>query len=93
MHTFIRSANEIDGDPRRWLESGLGQRLEQNQRVMIALLNEDIEPDEDARREAREGLRSIRAEAAANIEAQGLSPDEVDAVVDEAIEDLRRRQP
>ena len=92
MESFIRSASEIEGDPRRWVESGLGQQLRQNQRVMVTVLNLGVEPDEETRREAREELRRIRAEAAENIKAQGISPEEVDAVVDEAIADLRRRK-
>jgi fatty acid/phospholipid biosynthesis enzyme len=90
MELFIRSASEIEGDPRRWLESGLGQQLQQNQRVMVTVLNVGVEPDEETRREAREELRRIRAEAAANIKAQDVSPEEVDAVVDEAIAAVRR---
>jgi hypothetical protein len=92
MESFIRSVDEIEGDPRRWVESGLGQQLRQNQRVMVTILNVGVEPDEETRRVAREELRHIRAKAAANIEAQGVSPEEVDAIVDEAIAHVRRRK-
>ena len=92
MQQFICNVSEIEGDPRRWLESGLGEELRQNQRVMVTVLNVDIEPDEETRREAHEELRRIRAEAAANIKLQGVSPEEVDAVVDDAIADVRRRK-
>ena len=92
MESFIRSANEIEGDLRQWVETGLGQQLRQNQRVMVTVLNVGIEPDEETRREAREELRGIRAEAAANIKAQGISLAEVDAVVDEALAHVRQRQ-
>ena len=92
MESFIRSVDEIDGELRRWFESGLGQRLRQNQRVMVTVLNVGVEPDEESRREALEELRRIRAEAAANIKAQGLSLEEVDALVDEAIAHVRRQK-
>ena len=92
MESFIRSANEIEGDLRQWVETGLGQQLRQNQRVMVTVLNVGIQPDEETRREAREELRGIRAEAAANIKAQGISLAEVDAVVDEALAHVRQRQ-
>jgi fatty acid/phospholipid biosynthesis enzyme len=92
MESFIRRANEIEGDPRRWVEIGLGQQLRQDQRVMVTVLNVGVEPDEETRRQAREELRQIRAEAAANIEAQGVSSEEVDAVVDEAIARVRPRK-
>jgi hypothetical protein len=59
---------------------------------MVTVLNVGVEPDEESRREARDELGRIRAEAAANIEAQGLSAEEVDGVVDEAIADVRRRK-
>ncbi len=89
MESFIRSANEIEGDPRRWVETGLGQQLRQDQRVMVTVLNVGVEPDEETRSRAREELRHIRAEAAANIKAAGVSPEEADAVVDEAIAHVR----
>ena len=92
MESFIRSVDEIEGAPRRWVESGLGQQLRQDQRVMVTVLNVGVAPDDEARREAREELRRIRAEAAANIKAQGVSPEEVDALVDEAIAHVRRQK-
>ena len=92
MESFIRSVDEIDGELRRWFKSGLGQRLRQNQRVMVTVLNVGVAPDDEARREAREELRRIRAEAAANIKAQGVPPEEVDAAVDEAIAHVRRHK-
>ena len=92
METFIRIADEIKGDPRRWVESGLGHQLQQNQRVMVTVLNVGREPDEETRSEAREELRHIRVLAAANIKAQGVSPEDVDAIVDEAIAEVRRRR-
>ncbi len=92
MESFIRNVDEIEGDLRRWVESGLGQRLRQNQRVMVTVLNVGVEPDEETRRQALEELRGLRAEAAANIKAQGVSPEEVDALVDEAIAYVRRHK-
>ena len=92
MESFIRSANEIEGDLRQWVETGLGQQLRQDQRVMVTVLNVGVAPDDEARREAREELRRIRAEAAANIKAQGVPPEEVDAAVDEAIAHVRRHK-
>ena len=92
MESIIRNASDIQGDQRRWLESNLGKHLRDNQRVMIMVLNVGSEPDEQTRGEAREELRRIRAEVAANIQAQGILPEQVDAVVDEAIADVRRRK-
>ena len=92
MESIIRNVSDIGGDPRRWLESNLGQPLRENQQVMILVLNVGSEPDEETRRQAREELRAIQAEAAANISAQGVSPEEFDAVVDEAIAEVRRRK-
>jgi hypothetical protein len=92
MQSIIRNVSDIVGDPRRWLESSLGQHLEDTQRVMIMVLNLGKEPDEKTRRQARETLQCIRAEAAANVRAQDLTPEDVDAIVDEAIADVRRRK-
>ena len=60
MESFIRNVDEIEGDLRRWVESGLGQRLRQNQRVMVTVLNVGVEPDEETRRQALEELRGLR---------------------------------
>ena len=92
MESIIRNVSDIGGNPRRWLESSLGQHLQDNQRVMIMVLNVGTEPDETTRREAHEKLRGIRAEAAASIKAQGVAPEDVDAVVDEAVAEARRRK-
>ena len=92
MESIIRNVSDIGSDPRRWLESSLGQHLRDNQRVMIMVLNVGTEPDENTRREAHEKLRGIRAQAAASVKAQGVAPKDVDAAVDEAIVEARRRK-
>jgi hypothetical protein len=92
MESFIRSADEIEGDLRRWVESALGQQLKRNQRVMVTVLDVGVEPDEETRRKAMEEFRRLSAEASANIKAQGISPEEVDALVDEAIAYVRRHK-
>jgi fatty acid/phospholipid biosynthesis enzyme len=92
MESIIRNVSDIEIDPRHWLESSLGQHLEDNQRVMIMVLNVGTEPDEKKRRQAQENLRSIRSQTAANVQAQGITPNNVDVIVDEAISDIRHRE-
>jgi hypothetical protein len=92
MESIIRNVNDIGDDPRRWLESNLGHPLREGQQVMITILNVGTEPDEQTRREASEELLAIQAKAAANIAAQGVSQEEYNAVVDEAIAAVRRRK-
>ena len=85
----VRSAKEIQGSEKRWLEAVLGQHLQDHQQVFIMLFTPGVAPDEATRRQARDGIRKLQAKARAHADAQGISDEEIDAAVDEAMGHVR----
>lgn len=86
-----RNVDEIPEASRRSLESLLGRQLEENQRVFIMVLGPAGAPSEATRRSAAVGLRDIIAMAERHMIAEGVSEEEADAAVTEAMEHVRRR--
>ena len=86
-----RNVDEIPEASRRSLENLLGRELQEHQRVFIMVLDPAAAPNEAARRSAAVGLRDIIAQAGRHADANGMSEDEVDAAVTEAMEHVRRR--
>jgi len=91
MESIICNVSDMQGDQRQWLESNLGCQLRASQQVMILVLNPGVVPSEETRREALSEVHRISEKAANNLEDQGVSPEDADAAVDEAMEHLRRR--
>jgi hypothetical protein len=90
-HVFSRNVDEIPEANRRSLETLLGQELHQSQRVFIMLFDPACTPSEATRRSAAVGLSEIIERAGRFAEAKGVSEDDVDTAVTEAIEHVRRR--
>lgn len=86
-----RNVDEIPEASRRSLESLLGRQLQEHQRVFIMVLDPAGAPSDATRREAAVGLRDIIAMAERHADAQGITEDEADAAVTEAMEHVRRR--
>jgi hypothetical protein len=91
MESIIRNVKDIASNERQWLESALKQHLEDNQRVLIMVLSPGVQADEAVREKAMADLKDISRKGAANREAQGVSVEEADRILDEAIEHARKR--
>jgi hypothetical protein len=87
----IQSVKDIQDSGKRWLEELLGQPLRENQQVFIMVLSPGSEPDEEARRRARAGLEATFRKTEAYAQEHGITDAEVDAVIEEAVADVRRR--
>ncbi len=87
-----RNVTEIPEASRRSLEDLLGRQLLANQRVFIMVLDPSAVPDEAQRTSAAAGLREIIAAAQAHADQAGVSDEEIDAAVEEAMGHVRRRQ-
>jgi len=90
MESTVRNVKDIQGGERRWLETTLGQQLQDNQQVFIMVLTPDVEPDEVTRRKAGKSIDAILDQAEQNATAQGVTAEEADSAVDEAMEHVRR---
>ena len=87
----VQNVPDLQDSGKRWLEAVLGQHLQGNQQVFIMVFTPGVEPDEATRRQALAGVESTMAEVDKNLSEHGVSDEEFDAAIDEAMKHLRRR--
>ena len=87
----IQSVKNLQDSGKRWLENVLGQHLKENQQVFIMVFTPGVEPDEASRRQALANVKQTMTQVESNLADGGVAGDEFDAAVDEAMEDVRRR--
>ncbi len=92
MESVLRNVKDIVGDDRRGLEHVVGAHLRDHQQVLIHVLDIDIVPPDEARREAIKRATALAEQGRANAAAQGVTPEEADDVIDDAIRNVRQRQ-
>ena len=85
-----RTVKEIRG---LTIEEILGKKLQDEQRVYIMVYNVGVEPDDEVRLRSAEKIGSILDRAHRNADAQGITSEEADEAVDEAMRHVRRREP
>ena len=85
------AVNDIPDAARRALEDLLGHHLEANQKVCVMVLPQTEEPDAEARAQAVERIRRRLSEIDKDMEARGVTTEEFNAAVDEAMEHVRPR--
>lgn len=86
-----RTVKEIRG---LTIEEIVGQELPDDEKVFIVFSTVDVvEPDEQTRREAMQRMNETIVTAQKNAEEQGVTAEEADAAVDEAMREVRRRKP
>jgi hypothetical protein len=92
MNAIVTHAvNEIPAATRRTLEDLLGRHLEDNQKVRLVVISPPEEKDEETRRQAVENIRRRLAETDQSMAARGITTEEFNAAVDEAMEHVRPR--
>jgi hypothetical protein len=79
----------LDPEGRLWIEKKLGRPLDENERVFIMTATV---PDAATRQRLWEQFTRIQQDIADYQEAQGISPEEVDKSIDEAMERVRPRK-
>ena len=89
----IQSVKNLQDSGKRWLEDVLGQLLRENQQVFIMVFTPGVEPDEASRRQALASVKQTMTHVEGNLAVGGVTSEEFDAAVDEAMEDVRRRDP
>jgi hypothetical protein len=82
---------EIPVTAKRGLEDLLGRVLQPDQRVLVVVLSPSKSPEELVRREAVDGLRQLIASAQRHADEKGVTDDEIDSAVEEAMAHVRRR--
>jgi len=90
MESIIRNVSEIETDERRVYESVLGHPLGENQQILIRVIEIGREPDEATRRAAGARAVEIARQGRAAAAAQGITAEEANATIDDAIREVRR---
>ena len=88
----IQNVKDLQDNGKRWLENVLGQHLKENQQVFIMVFTPGVEPDEATRRQALANVKQTMTQVEKNLTEQGVTEDEFNAAVDEAMEDVRPRK-
>ncbi len=93
MESILRNVSDFQEDQKRWLEEKLGHQLQEDQLVMIRVLSPGVEPTEATRSKAMDELQSMVEQANANAAARGITAEEADAAIEEAVVHVRRHKP
>lgn len=88
---IVRNVRDIPPDEKHSLEHILGEPLRDDQKVCIMAFAPSNAPDEETRRAALERLHRFLDEAEQRAAALGISSEEADAAVEEAMQHVRRR--
>ena len=87
----LSNVRDLPGDEKRSLENLLKQPLEEGQRVFIMTFRPGVVPGEATRLNAHAALLHTLDEAHAHARAQGVTTEEADAAVEEAMRQVRPR--
>jgi hypothetical protein len=90
--TSSRNVNDLPASQRQTLEGMLGQPLSPDQRVFIMAYTPGAVPDKSARDAARAGLQRTFEKIDQHAAARGITPEEGDAAVEEAMRQVRPRK-
>ena len=90
MKAVIINVKGIDPSQRQWIEASIGRHLEDNQQVIIRVVNIDMEPDSRIRDTSLEKASVVAAQGRSHAAEQGLSKEDVNVAIDEAIQHSRQ---
>ncbi len=88
-----RNVNEMPSGERTALEALLGGKLSPEQQVFVIAYTPGVAPDPAVRAAARQQLMKTFEAIDRNAVKHGLSADEADAAIEEAMEHVRPRTP
>ena len=92
MELITRDVDKIESNERRVYEAVLGHALRDNQQVILRVIELRKQPDESVRQKASEEFHELCREGTENRQRQGISMDEADEALDEAIRAGRSRK-
>ena len=89
--TTSRNVNDLPAPERQTLEGILGQHLSSEQRVFIMTYTPNAVPEESVRSAARAGLQQTFDKVDQYAAEHGVTPEEAEAAVEEAMQHVRPR--
>jgi hypothetical protein len=92
MESMIdRNVNDMPAAERQVIEALLGRSLDADQQVFIMAYTPNAAPSKAVRDAARTSLQQTFAKIDEYAMARGISPEEADAALDEAMQQIRPR--
>jgi hypothetical protein len=89
----LHDVQDIQADKRVWLEGLLGQQIRQNQHVFIMVFTPGAVPDERTRGTAAARIERTLDAAERHAAERGITAEEADDAVAEAMQHVRPRHP
>jgi len=89
MESLVHHVKDMPPATRRGLEAALGETLLDHQRVYVVVVTPGVEPSDQQRTEALADLRELGKQGTKHRESLGVSVDEANQAVDEAMENIR----
>jgi hypothetical protein len=90
MESVLRNVKDMAGDERRSLEHVVGAHLRDNQQVLIQVLDLDVVQSDDMRSDGLEQAAAVAKRGRAHAAAEGVSTEDANAVIDDAIRVVRK---
>jgi hypothetical protein len=90
--TSSYNVNDLPATERQTLEGMLGQPLSPDQRVFVMAYTPSAVPDESVREAAAAGIQRTFEKVDEHAAAHGVSPEEADAALEEAMGHVRPRK-
>lgn len=87
----VQNVKDLQANEKRCLEGILGQQLRDQQQVFIMAFTPDVVTDEATRRRALAGLEQTWERVQKHMLDHGITDEEFDAAVDEAMRHIRPR--
>ncbi|MCA9189474.1 MAG: hypothetical protein R3E01_30500 [Pirellulaceae bacterium] len=85
------TVDDLPSDQRQTLETILGRKLETKQHLFILACSPDVIPDTAAKEAAHDRIAATLDKAHEHALSQSVNAEEADSVVNEAMDDVRRR--
>jgi hemerythrin superfamily protein len=92
MESITRDVSKIESDERRVYEAVLGHALREDQQIVLRVIELQQESDESVCQKAMEEFHDLCREGTDNRERQGISVEEGDQALEEAIRSVRSRK-
>jgi hypothetical protein len=93
MESITRRAKDLEAGQRRSLEEVIGHELQDDQQIVIRIVTPEVLPDSEKRALAFADLRRLSEQGAKNCQSLGVTEQEIDEAIEEAINHVRRREP
>lgn len=90
MESISRDVKSLESDERRLYESVVGHALRESQRVIIRVVDLEAEPDQATSRAPMSRAVEIAREGREAARALGVTEEEANAAIEQAIRDVRR---